>query len=100
LGALYFDKGAPIILSLKEEGIGLSVKDDRGGPNRGPGRGRNGDSSERARYLAQALKALDGMAGLKVKGPGAPMMFSVEGYRILVMPVALAAVRKAEAVVQ
>jgi len=40
------------------------------------------------------------MAGLKVKGPGALMMFSVEGYRILVMPVALAAVRKAEAVVQ
>jgi hypothetical protein len=30
LGASYFDKGAPIILSLKEEGIGLSVKDDRG----------------------------------------------------------------------
>ena len=30
MGASYFDKGAPIILSLKEEGIGLSVKDDRG----------------------------------------------------------------------
>jgi DNA polymerase-3 subunit beta len=40
-------------------------------------------------YLRQALKALGGMAELKVNTPQSPMLFSVDGYRLVVMPVAI-----------
>ena len=39
-----------------------------------------------ARYLTQALKACGGMVELKASPPNSPMMFSVDGYRLLVMP--------------
>ena len=39
-----------------------------------------------ARYLSQVLKALGGMAEVKVKGPGDPILFTVDGYRVVVMP--------------
>ena len=38
------------------------------------------------KYLAQALKACGGMVELKASSPNSPMMFSVDGYRLLVMP--------------
>jgi len=40
-------------------------------------------------YLRQALKALGAMAELKVKDPQSPMLFSIDGYRIVVMPMAI-----------
>ena len=40
-------------------------------------------------YLAQVLKALGGMAEVKVKNPGDPMLFTVDGYRLVVMPMAV-----------
>ena len=39
-----------------------------------------------ARYLAQVLKALGGMAELKVNGTKDPILFTVDGYRLVVMP--------------
>jgi hypothetical protein len=42
-----------------------------------------------ARYLAQVLKALGGMAEVKVKSPGDPILFTVDGYRLVVMPMAV-----------
>ena len=39
-----------------------------------------------AKYLTQVLKALGGMAELKLKGPGGPILFTVDGYRVVVMP--------------
>jgi DNA polymerase-3 subunit beta len=40
-------------------------------------------------YLRQALKAIGGMVELKVKDPQSPMLFSVDGYRLVIMPVAI-----------
>jgi hypothetical protein len=40
-----------------------------------------------ARYLAQTLKALGGMAEVKLSADTkAPILFSVDGYRVVVMP--------------
>jgi hypothetical protein len=40
-------------------------------------------------YLTQALKALGGMAEVKGKDSKAPIVFTVDGYRLAVMPVVL-----------
>lgn len=53
-----------------------------------------------ARYLAQALKALRGMAEVKVNGPGDPILFTVDGYRVLVMPIFVQWGEQAEAQAQ
>ena len=42
-----------------------------------------------ARYLSQVLKALGGMAEVKVKGPSDPILFTVDGYRVVVMPMSV-----------
>ena len=87
LGALFLDKDAPIILSIKEGKLRLSVKDDKGEAQVEAQAEGEAETAVNARYLAQALKALGGMAELKVKDPSAPMLFSVDGYRLLFMPV-------------
>jgi len=53
-----------------------------------------------AKYLAQALKALGGMAELKVKGPSDPILFTVDGYQLLVMPMFVKWGDEAEAVAE
>jgi len=37
-------------------------------------------------YLAQALKACGGMVDFKVTSPSSPMLFSANGYQLVVMP--------------
>ncbi|GAG42302.1 unnamed protein product, partial [marine sediment metagenome] len=37
-------------------------------------------------YLAQALKACGGMVDFKLTSPSAPMLFSANGYQLVVMP--------------
>jgi DNA polymerase-3 subunit beta len=49
------------------------------------------------KYLAEALKACGGMAELKVVDGSSPMLFSSNGYRLVVMPMLTGDSRKAEA---
>ena len=37
-------------------------------------------------YLAQALKACGGMVDFKLTSPSSPMLFSANGYQLVVMP--------------
>lgn len=87
LGALSLDRDAPIILSLKDGGVRLYVKDGKGEAQIEAQGEDEAEIAVNARYLAQVLKALGGMAELKVKDPSAPMVFSVDGYRLVLMPV-------------
>ena len=48
-------------------------------------------------YLAQALKACGGIVDLKLTNPNSPMLFTVDGYQLVVMPLAGAPEKKAEA---
>lgn len=41
-------------------------------------------------YLAQALKVMGGMVEMKVNTPQSPILFSVDGYRHILMPVQIA----------
>jgi DNA polymerase-3 subunit beta len=48
-------------------------------------------------YFAQALKACGGMVELKLTSPSSPMLFSVNGYQLVVMPMLTDEAKKAEA---
>jgi DNA polymerase-3 subunit beta len=96
LGALFLDSDTAIIITIKNGMMTLSVKDDKGGvlPWKGEAQIEVQTEGEaitavNGAYLRQALKALGGMAELKVKDPQSPMLFSIDGYRIVVMPVAI-----------
>ncbi len=49
------------------------------------------------KYLAEALKACGGMVELKVADGASPMLFSSNGYKLVVMPMLTGESRKAEA---
>jgi len=89
LGALYLDKDTAIIIAIKDGMMTLSVKDDKGEAQIEAEAQGEAVTAVNGAYLRQALKALAGMVGLRVKDPQSPMLFSVDGYRLVVMPVAI-----------
>jgi len=48
-------------------------------------------------YLAQALRACGGMVEFKLTSPLSPMLFSANGYQLVVMPMITSEAQKAEA---
>lgn len=75
--------------AAKELDVGvLEAKEDRGKAEIEADTSREVRTAVSGKYLAQALKACGGMMELKVKDPSAPMMFCVDGHRLLVMPMA------------
>jgi Zn finger protein HypA/HybF involved in hydrogenase expression len=100
LSALSLDKETPIIIAIKGGMMRLSVNDDRGEAQIQAQAEGEAETAVNGRYLAQALKALGGIAELKVKDPQSPMLFEVDGYRIVVMPVAMVKKATAEAVAE
>jgi DNA polymerase-3 subunit beta len=103
LGALFLDGDTAIIITIKDGMMTLSVKDDKGEALPWKGEAHIEAEAEgeavtavNGAYLKQALKALAGMVELKVNTPQSPMLFSIDGYRIVVMPVNIG-IGKAEA---
>jgi len=87
LGALYLDKQSPITLTIADGKVTLEAKEERGKAEVTAETSGEANIGVNAQYLTQALKALGGMAELKLKGAQNPMLFSVDGCRIAVMPV-------------
>ncbi len=97
LGALFLAKDTPIIITLKEGRIRLSVKDDRAEAYIDSQVEGEAEAMISFNYLAQGLKALAGMAEIKLTAsPMSPVMFNAEGYRLVIMPIAPQGVKKAE----
>jgi len=78
----------PITLTIGDGKVILEAKEDRGKAEIEADTSGEVKTAVSARYLAQALKACGGMVELKASSPSSPMMFSVDGYRLLVMPMA------------
>ncbi|MEM4726433.1 MAG: DNA polymerase III subunit beta, partial [Nitrososphaerales archaeon] len=87
LGALYLDNESPITVTIAEGKVILEAKEQKGRAEVQAETSGESTIGVNARYLIQALKALGGMTELKVKGVKEPMLFSVDGYRVVVMPV-------------
>jgi len=48
-------------------------------------------------YLAQALTACEGMVDFKLSSPLSPMLFTVDGYQLVVMPMITTEAKQAQA---
>jgi hypothetical protein len=93
LTAIWYDDSLkkeyrPITLTIGDGKVILEAKEDRGKAEIEADTSGEVKTAVSARYLAQVLKACGGMVELKASSPSSPMMFSVDGYRLLVMPMA------------
>jgi len=89
LSALSLDKASAITLSLREGKLTMSATDDRGSAQVEAEVEGEADSAINGAYLTQALRALDGMAEVKLSNSKTPILFTVDGYRLAVMPVVM-----------
>jgi len=96
LSALSLDKASAITLTMKEGSLALSATDDMGSAQVEAEVEGDIETAISGQYLTQALKALGGMAEVKVKEAKAPIVFAVDGYRLVVMPVVLPSKSKVE----
>ena len=87
LGALFLDRQSAITLTLKEGRLTLSAKEDRGETQIEAQAEGEAETSASGAYLAQVLKAFGGMVELKLASPQSPILFSDDGYRVVVMPI-------------
>jgi len=79
-------KDYPIDLTIGKGKIVMSNPDDRGQAELSADTDGEGFIRVDGSYLAQALKACGGMVDFKLTSPASPMLFSVNGYQLVVMP--------------
>lgn len=79
-------KDATIRLYIEESRVRLSSSDGAGEATIEAQTQGEAKTALSARYLTQVLRALGGMAELKVNGTKDPILFTVDGYRVMVMP--------------
>lgn len=96
LSALSLDRTSAITLSIKEGLLVLSATDDKGSAQIEAEVEGEAVTAVSGAYLTQALKALGGMAEVKVSEGKAPILFAVDGYRLAVMPVVIPTKSKVE----
>ena len=87
LSALSLDRTSAITLSIKEGTLVMSATDDKGQAQIEAETEGEAQTAISGAYLIQALKALDGMVEMSVNTPQSPVLFTVDGYRLGVMPI-------------
>ena len=97
LKALSNGKDYPIDLAIGDGRIAMANPDDKGQAELvADTDGEVGKVRLDGQYLADALKACGGMVEFKLTSPTAPMLFTANGYQLVVMPM-LTTEAKAEA---
>ena len=76
----------PIDLTIGDGKIVMANPDDRGQAELSADTDGEGFIRLDGGYLAQALKACGGMVDFKLTSPVAPVLFSTNGYQLVVMP--------------
>jgi len=94
LSALSLDRTSAITLAIKEGALVMSVTEDRGKARIEAETEGEAQTAISGAYLIQALKALGGMVQMKMDTPNAPILFTVDGYRLVVMPVFVGIAKK------
>ena len=89
LSALSLDRTSAIALSLREGKLTLSAADERGSAQVDAEVEGEAVSAINGAYLTQALRALGGMAEVKLSKSKTPIVFAVDGYRLAIMPVVM-----------
>ncbi len=86
LKALSNGKDYPIDLTIGDGKIVMANPDDKGQAELVADTDGEGKIRIDGGYLAQALKACGGMVDFKLTSPSSPMLFSSNGYQLVVMP--------------
>ena len=92
--AIWFDdntKGLyrPLTLAVADGKVIVEAKEDRGSMAISAETSGEAKIAVAGNYLIKALRACGGIAELKLASPTSPITFTVDGYRCLVMPMAL-----------
>ncbi len=86
LGALFLDKESPVIISIGDGSVRLYVKDEKGEAHIEAEAQGEAEIAINSLFLTQALRTLGGIVEMKVKAPNSPMLFSVDGHRVVLSP--------------
>ncbi len=87
LGALATDRDFPVDIGLTDGGMVLSNPDNTGTVTIDTDvQGNDNTIRVQGKYLSQALRACGGMADLSLTGVDKPLLFTVDGYQLVVMP--------------
>ena len=76
----------PVVIAIADGKLTLESKEEQGKTELEAETEGEAKTAVQLGYLAQALKACGGMVELQVGSPKGPMIFSVNGYRIIQMP--------------
>ncbi len=90
-------KAYPIDLAIGNGKIVMANPDDKGQAELVADTDGEGKVRLDGQYLAQALRACGGMVEFKLTSPLSPMLFSSNGYQLVVMPMITDEAQKAEA---
>ena len=86
----YDDQTKPLyrrlILTIGDGKVTIEAKEDRGTAEVKAETEGEGKIAVNGKYFLEALKACDGIVSLQVANPTSPMLFSVDGYQVTVMP--------------
>jgi DNA polymerase-3 subunit beta len=96
LKALADDKGHAVDVIVGDGKVTLTSPDEKGSTEIAADTQGEVKIRVNGKYLAEALKACGGMAELKVVDGSSPMLFSSNGYKLVVMPMLTSDSRKAE----
>ncbi|GAJ23785.1 unnamed protein product, partial [marine sediment metagenome] len=96
LKALADSKAYPIDLTIGDGKIVMANPDDKGLAELVADTDGQGFVRIDGQYFAQALKACGGMVEFKLTSPSFPMLFAVNGYQLVVMPMMIQEAIEAE----
>jgi DNA polymerase III sliding clamp (beta) subunit (PCNA family) len=87
----------PLTLTISPDRLTIEAKEERGKAEIKAETSGEGKIRVNGKYLIRALKACGGIADLKLVNAESPMLFTNDGYRCLVSPMAMEEVEEAKA---
>jgi len=90
-------KDYPIDLTIGDGKVVMANPDDKGQAELSADTDGQGKVRIDGQYLAEALRACGGMVEFKLTSPLSPMLFTANGYQLVVMPMVTSEANKAEA---
>ena len=94
LVALSGDKDTALDMSVAEGIITMSNPDDKGSVTINADTTGDGEIRANAQYLLKVFRACQGMIDLSIGTPSTPMLFSLNGNKVVVMPMLKATAKK------
>ena len=79
-----------LILTIGDGKVTIEAKEDRGKAEIEADTSGEGKIAVNGKYLLETLKACNGIVNLQMVNPSSPMLFSVDSYQIILMPMAMA----------